>query len=290
MPADETALDEKHDTVRLGESEIFSQRRVGDSTQIDLTGAHMKNIALTSAIASMLLVAACGGGGDDGSAPAATGPTAEGLYSGSTGSGRGFTGLILDDGTYYFLYAAAGRPNLISGVVQGNGTSNAGSFSSGNTRDFSIEDQEVYTATVSASYVARQRLEGRIDYGALGSETFSGTYDTDYERVPTLIALAGTYAGQVASSDGVENATVSVTSAGAVSATGASGCRVSGSAAPRARGNAFDLSLRFGGQPCLFANQTLNGMAYYDTDKRTLYGAAPNAARDDGVLFVGNRR
>jgi hypothetical protein len=59
--------------------------------------------------------------------------------------------------------------------------------------------------------------------------------------------------------------------------------------APRARGNAFNVSLTFGGAPCLFANQTLTGIAYFDATTRVVYAAAPNANRTDGVLFVGTK-
>ena len=120
------------------------------------------------------------------------------------------------------------------------GASNAGTFSSGNARDFNLEGLGVLAATVSASYVAKQSLNGTVSYSAGGTTSFSSTYDTNYEAVPSLAALAGTFAGQVASSAGNENATVTISSAGAISGSGASGCAVSGSASPRTRGNAFN--------------------------------------------------
>ena len=194
---------------------------------------------------------------------------------------------MLDDGTYYVLYSPVGSPTAIAGVVQGTGTSNVGLFSSSNARDFNLEGLGVLSASVSASYVAKQSLNGTVSYSPSGTTSFSSTYNANYESVPSLATLAGTFAGQVASSAGAENATVTISSAGAISGSGASGCGVSGSASPRARGNVFNISLTFGGAPCLFANQTLAGIAYFDSAAKRLYAAAPNAGRTDGVLFLG---
>jgi hypothetical protein len=246
-------------------------------------GSRIKN--LLALAAASVFFSGCGGG--DSIPPSVAASSAEGLYSGTTTTGRNVTGLVLDDGTYYVLYSPVGSSTAIAGVVQGTGTSNAGTFSSGNTRDFNLEGLGVLSATVSASYVAGQSLNGTVSYSVGGTTSFSSTYNADYETVPSLAAIAGTFTGQVASSAGAENATVTISSAGAISGSGASGCAVSGSASPRARGNVFNASLTFGGAPCLFANQTLSGIAYFDSTARRLYAAAPNSGRTDGVLFVG---
>jgi hypothetical protein len=247
--------------------------------------SHFKKLLALAAAGGF--VAGCGGGGGDSDPPPVAATSAEGLYSGTTTSGRAVTGLVLDDGTYYVLYSPVGSSTAIAGVVQGTGTSNAGTFSSGNARDFNLEGLGVLAGTVSASYVAKQSFNGTVSYSAGGTTSFSSTYDANYEAVPSLAALAGTFAGQVASSAGNENATVTISSAGAISGSGASGCAVSGSVSPRTRGNAFNVSLTFGGAPCLFANQTLTGIAYFNATTKQLYAAAPNAGRTDGVLLVG---
>ena len=221
--------------------------------------SHIKKIL--GLAAATVFVAGCGGGGGGGGD---SDSSAEGLYSGTTTTGRAVTGLVLDDGTYYVLYSPVGSSNVIAGVIQGTGTSNAGTFSSGNARDFNLEGLGVLAATVSASYVAKQSLNGTVSYSAGGTTSFSSTYDANYEAAPSLAALAGTFAGQVASSAGNDNATVTISSAGAISGSGASGCALSGTVSPRARGNAFNASLTFGGAPCLFANQTLTGIAYFN--------------------------
>jgi hypothetical protein len=246
------------------------------------------NATLQFSVLAVVIAAlsGCGGGGGD-SPPASATSTAEGLYTGTTTTGRNVTGLVLDDGTYYVLYSQISNANVIAGVVQGTGTSNAGTFSSGNARDFNLEGLGVLSASVSANYVAKQSLNGAVAYSAGGTTSFTSNYDATYEAAPSLAALAGSFSGQVASSAGTESATVAVSSAGVISGSGASGCAVSGSVSPRARGNAFNVSLTFGGTPCLFANQTLSGVAYFNSAAKRLYAAAPNASRSDGVLFVG---
>jgi hypothetical protein len=51
----------------------------------------------------------------------------------------------------------------------------------------------------------------------------------------------------------------------------------------------FNISITFGGAPCLLANQTLSGIAFFDSIDKRLYVATPNPARTDGVLFVGTK-
>ena len=179
------------------------------------------------------------------------------------------------------------NPVVIGGIVQGSGTSNNGSFSSTNARDFNLEGLGVLNATVSASYNARQSLNGLVSYASGGATTFTSTFNAAYDTTPSLAAVAGTFTGQVAFSQGVENATVTISPNGMLSGTGASGCTVSGNVATRTRGNVYNLILAFGGAPCFFANQTMNGVAYYDSVAKRVYGATPTSTRTDGILFVG---
>jgi len=58
---------------------------------------------------------------------------------------------------------------------------------------------------------------------------------------------------------------------------------------PRAHGNVFNISISFGAAPCLFTNQTLSGVAFFNPNAKRLYAATPNATRTDGALFVGTK-
>ncbi len=242
---------------------------------------------LSALIAAGMCASGCGGG-FDATAPASTG-SAQGLWIGSTNTGRTVTGLVLSDGTFYLLYSPVGNSTTIAGVFQGTGSSSLGKFSSSNARDFNLEGLGVLAATVSASFAPKQSLNATVSYASGGVVTTTGTYDTDYETAPSSVTLAGTYAGQVVTSAGIENATLVASTTGALSGASTSGCAVSGNAAPRADGNAYNISITFAGAPCIFANQTFSGIGYFSSITKRLYAAAPNAARNDGVLFVGTK-
>jgi hypothetical protein len=250
----------------------------------------MNRFLLVSSLVAVSLVAtSCGGGGGGSAPPPATDTTAQGLWIGKTSTNRTVTGLVLSDGTYYVLYSSTFNSALIGGVVQGTGTSTAGTFSSNDARDFNIEGAGVIPATITATVAAKQSFNGSINYPNSATVSFTSTYDASYEATPLLATVAGTFTGQIASSAGVQTATVTVSPTGAISGEG-SGCATTGTATPRADGNAYNVSLTFGALPCLFANQTLTGIAYFDAVTRRLYAAAPNAARTDGILFAGLKR
>ena len=216
-------------------------------------------------------------------------PTAEGLWTGTTNTARTVTGLVLDNGTFYFLYSPPNQPLRIGGVVQGTGTSSNGAFTSNDARDFSVEGAGTLPATVAGNYVARQTLGGNITYiPTSNTVAFNTTFDSTYDITPTLVVVAGVYAGQLGNSQGVETAALTISpTTGAISGSSNSGCTFSGTVAPRASGNVYDASIVFGPAPCFFANQTLSGIAYYKASVRALYVTAPNAGRTDSVLFVG---
>ena len=125
--------------------------------------AMQKHLASILGVALAVTVGGCSGDNDSNSppAPAPTASSAEGLYSGSTDTNRTMTNVVLDDGTYYFFYSVPANPALLAGVVQGNGTSNNGSFTSATAKDFNLEGPGVLSATIAASYTERQSLNGR---------------------------------------------------------------------------------------------------------------------------------
>jgi hypothetical protein len=247
-----------------------------------------KFLLVSSLVAASLVAVGCGGGGGGAGPTPATNTTAQGLWSGKTSTNRTVTGLVLSDGTYYVLYSSIGNAAIIGGVVHGTGTSTAGTFSSTDAKDFNIEGAGVVPATFSATVAAKQSLNGSINYSNGATSSFTSTYDPSFETTPLLATVAGTFTGQVASSAGVQAATITVSTTGAISG-GASGCATTGTATPRTDGNAYNVSLTFGASPCLFANQTLTGIAYFDASTKRLYAATPNAARTDGVLFAGSK-
>ena len=250
-----------------------------------------KHLVSILGIALTLTVGGCGGDSDSTPAPTPTpaASSAEGLWSGSTNTNRTIGGVVLDDGTYYVLYSVPANPNVLAGMVQGNGTSNNGSFTSANARDFNLEGFGVLSATISGSYAERQSLSGSITYSGGGVTTFTSTFDPAYDTTPSLASLAGTYTGQAGSIGGVQSATVTVAATGVFTGVEADGCSFTGTATPRVRGNIFDQSVTFGGAPCEFAGSTLVGIAYLDVPNHRLYGAAPASNRTNAVIFSGTR-
>lgn len=239
----------------------------------------------------VLFVTACGGGGGDGGVSGPAGPSpAEGLWYGTTNTNRSVAGIVLDDGTFYVLYSLSGSPNYIAGVVQGNASASNGTYSSSNAKDFNFGDGiGIVNVSLSGTYTTKQSFTGTAVYGGnLGTTTFSTLYSSDYEITPTLSAIAGTYTGQMVASAGYGSATISISTGGSISGNNG-GCTVAGTVTPRSRGNVYNGSITFGGSPCVYPNQSFSGIIYYDADYQAIYAIVPNAARTDGILFVGSK-
>lgn len=236
---------------------------------------------------STAFLAACGGG-SDGANDDVTTANPTGIWTGSTSTDRSVTGVVLGDGTYYVLYSQVGVPGAIAGVLQGSGSTSGSTFSSVNGKDFNFEEGGVFDATVSATVSTQQAFNGTVSY-SLSSQTRQLT--TNHNAISaspaSLSAVQGTYSGNVVTSAGSESATLNVTLDGNFSGTGTSGCAVSGSVTPRTDVNAYNISVSFGPFPCLFADQTFSGVALLEGN--LLRAAAPNNARTDGILFIGNR-
>ena len=236
-----------------------------------------------------LALTACGSSGGNDAAGAPEGPnSAEGLWSGSTNTSRSVTGIVLDDGTYWILYAVPHASSLIGGVVQGTGTALNGSFSSTDGIDFNVEGQGITSATVSASYMVRQSLNGSVTYPGLNQAyTFTSSYNSDYDQTPSASAIAGTYTGVASVSSSNELTTIVISSLGVVAGTGTGGCKFVGSAQPRAKGNLYDVSVVFGGGVCPGGASAVYGIGYLDASAKRLYLAALNKSRSDGLIFTG---
>lgn len=254
---------------------------------------------ITTSFVSLFVLAslaACSGEGD--TSPPSPAPlpaaTAEGLWLGATNSNpsRTVTGVVLDDGVYWFLYSVAGNSSIIAGVVQGVSTSQNGVLNSANATDFSIERTPlILNPSVDGSYTMKQSLSGTISYTNPNTQnTFTTTYDSNYELVPDITAMAGTYTGPVALNETVE---VTVSPNGditghSISTPPATQCTFIGSFKPRTHGNVFDVSITFGGQAlCSNGNGTVNGIGFLHAGK--LYSAALNHDKTNGVVFIGTK-
>jgi hypothetical protein len=243
---------------------------------------------LTIASFVMIFLTACGGGGGGGDSSNVA-QESEGLWDGTTNTGRNASAIVFNDGTYYMVYT--GEQNLnVSGVIQGSSSMNGSTFTSTDAKDFNLEGFGVLSAQVSGTVLSKQTMNTNITYDVGGTVSFTGSYNSDYELQPLLSNLAGQFSGQVASSAGVENADLTISPDGSMTGTSNSGCSLTGTAYERTDGNAFNISVTFANNVlCAFPGETFEGIAYYDTNDNSLFSAAPNASRDDGVIFVGTK-
>jgi hypothetical protein len=236
-----------------------------------------------------LAISACGGGGSSGSSgpPVDMSGTAEGLWNGTTGDGRTIAGLVLNDGSYWFIYTAVGNSAVIGGAVQGDGSSSSGKFSSSNGVDFNLEGLGVNDFSFSGTYTQKSQIDGTLTYTGGTTNTLSGMYDTDYDLTPSVAMIAGNYSGSAATAGGVEAATVSIAAGGAIVGTGVSGCSFTGMATVHPTGNVYDVTVTFGGGVCSNGTDTVTGVAYYVAAQNELVSAALNSGRTNGFLFEG---
>lgn len=251
-----------------------------------------RNLTLIQVFGLLFLasLAGCSGDGDTSTPPPASSPaaSAEGLWNGTTNTGRTVTGVVLDDGGYWFLYSVVGNSSIIAGVIQGDSSSSNGILTSSNATDFSVERATpILNPTVEGNYTVKKSLSGTISYQNT-KDTFTTTYDSDYDLTPDVNTVVGTYIGPVAVN---ETATVAVSPAGGISGTSSTGCTFIGSFSPRTNGNAFDVAITFGGQPaCGNGSDTVRGVGLYDIANKRLYSAALNTAKSNGFVFIGTKQ
>lgn len=239
-------------------------------------------------LASGVALSGCGGslGGTLGQAS-----TAEGLFTGSTNTNRATVKFVVNTGAYYLFYSAANNPGVIAGAVQGSSSQSNGSFSSGDAIDVNLEGQGVLPATVAGTYVTAQSFSGTVTYTS-ATQTFSltDTYSpTGYQAAANLATLAGTYIGKGGTSATGEAHSLSISTTGAVTGSGAGGCAYSGTALPLVKGNGYVFAISFGAAPCAFPNLTISGLAYLDSENKRLYATGLLPDKTDGFVFSGTK-
>lgn len=283
-----------------------------------------KTIGLIGALLTSTLLGACGGGGGGGATVSAStgsdssgnlgssgsinvgnnngngsgnsGPvqlaSAEGIYEGSISNGRSNLTLILENDQYYSIYGRTlNGLFLVEGLVQGNGTSSNGSYTSSDLRDFYINDTPI-TGTLTASYVPAVRISGSTTENNV-TVTFTGQAlslsNYLYNSAPSLANITGNW-----SLNTLDGRLVSVSIANTGAFTGSSdGCAYSGTIAPRSSGkNVFDVNVSYGPAPCALAGQTVSGIAVdfvTGNGKRQLVVATVNPSRSNAVVLIGQR-
>lgn len=143
---------------------------------------------------------------------------------------------------------------------------------------------------VSASYRTRASLQGTVTPQSGGAPvTFSAGFEPSYDTPATAAAVQGTWRGRLSSG---ESYAINVTTSGALSGAGSSGCTFTGSIAPRAGGKAvYDVSVTFNGGVCLLGTQTIRGIGVIGgaSQQPALFTAALNATRSAGFVLIASR-
>lgn len=251
-----------------------------------------------SALLACVALAGCGGGSDSPApapAPVVVGPTAEGVYSGTiTGAkSTGFQLLVLENGDFWTLYGNQSSTQfLVSGIIQGSGASNNGSFTSTNLKDFGVTPS--LAGTLKATYDATAKtITGTVTAGAdtasfNGGPTANSLYN--YTVAASLTNIAGSW---VTTSTSGETVSVNIATTGTFSAASSGGCKFSGTITPRPSGkNVFDTQMTFGPAPCGLPGQTASGIALsypLASSKTQLVLAQVDSTRTYGSAAFGTR-
>lgn len=252
------------------------------------------------ALAILILLVGCGGGGSSSNNSSNTTTStsqsnvghAQGVYSGTTSSSFTFETIVLPNDVFYGIYGTvSGNLLLVDGMVTGQGSSGATTFTA-NINDF-LFNGTVNSGSVNATYVAGSSINGTVAETGSPAVTFSGAAipatQFNYNSAASLSQISGSWTGTLL--DG-STATVSVQSSGSFSGTD-SGCNFSGTITPDSSGkNFFNITLTFGGSPCLRPGQSATGIAVdyllaNGVNRQLL--AAGTSGSTFGAVFVATR-
>lgn len=252
------------------------------------------NSAASFAVVCLTAVlASCGGGGSTDSSGATT-SDAEGVYGGTISGGASpeFQLLVLPDGSYWSMYGRrVANKFLVSGFIQGTGTTANGTFSSTNAKDFGLFP--AVSGSINATYnTAAQTISGTTT-SATGSASFSGGPISgslyNYKTAADLASISGNWNG---ANIGGETVVITVSTSGAVIASSSGGCNATGTVTPRSDSrNVFTIAL-LQGNGCALQGQTVRGIVLVyplASGATQLVGAVVDDARTAGTAVFANR-
>ena len=194
---------------------------------------------------------------------------------------------MLENDQFWGLYGAqVGETFQVTGFVQGQGSSNNGTFVSADSKDFGFSPPG--SAPVNATYT----VAGNIT-GTAGSAAFSGAPIpiTHYNYNTPALVSAITGAWSLSATNGA-TISMNIGTTGTFTAT-SGGCAMTGTIVPRASAkNVFDATLTFGAAPCANPGVTGTGIALTyptNTGGHQLGIIGMNSARTQGLAMFGTR-
>lgn len=241
-----------------------------------------------------------GGNGGNGAAssPSSLGTNAaQGFYVGKLANGYAHRTFVLDNGQYYTIYGPdVGGIFAVSGLLQGSGQANNGSFTSTDLKDFYSIRAQVISGSLNASYTPGGNFNATVNEGSIGM-TFTGTADSPWLKYNSPASLAdiigawslGTLWGFGGTRDRVA---LNIANDGAFTGTHG-GCSFNGTIAGRVSGkNVFDVTINYGAPPCSPPNRSGYGIAFTyhaGNGRRQLTFAGVDGPRQFGILMYGDR-
>lgn len=258
---------------------------------------------LTAALVLAVFLSSCGGssnnsnGGSGGGGNSGTPGQAQGVYEGTTSTGATFNAIDLPNDTFYAVYGTqVGTVLYICGLATGQGQSNNGNYTATETDfDYCVNgSQTVYTGNVTATYTTGVSMNGSLSETGNNPITFTSSVPPgtqfNFNTAASFSTISGSWDGQL--TDG-ESATVNIDSAGNVTGSSSVGCSFTAKMTPDTSGkNFFDISLTFGGSPCVFANQGASGIGvdYLLSDGLTTqFIAGVSSGSTFGIVFTAQR-
>jgi len=246
---------------------------------------------LSSLGLAILLTGCAGSNSMSTSTPPPTGNQAPGVYQGTLSNGDSFEAIVAPNDDLFAIYGTTSGATLtINGFINGPGQENGNTYSV-TTNDFYYTGS-VITGTLTGTIAAGASLNGTITEGSTSltfTDTVPPTSTFNYNTAANLSSVTGTWSGFLL--DG-ETATVTIDSSGAISGLSQFGCSFTGTAAADSSGkNFFDVSLTFGGAPCLIAGGTATGIAIdallSDGTTHELLAGVTTGAKSAGTVFIG---
>ncbi|NML47344.1 hypothetical protein HHL11_26585 [Ramlibacter sp. G-1-2-2] len=233
--------------------------------------AKQRIAVVIAAVTVSLGLSSCGGGGAD-----------AGIWEGTLDGNRPVLSIVLGDGTYYMKYAGAG--GTLGGLVVGTGDLNGNRYTSSDGVDyhFAYPPQAPSPATITGKLKGFTVLDG-----AMNTTPLSLKHQRQFDPDGKLRDLAGSYPGTVTFSLGLRTTTFVVTADGNLSTT-LNGCTITGHVVPR-WDDAFDLSVTFGGAPCVFPGAVFSGALVYSHDLQQLDAALVNPTYGQAITFVARK-
>lgn len=256
----------------------------------------MKKVLGVSLLAFTL--AACGGGGggdssssnNEGNNPPVSKAEVKGIYTGKTNQAQNVIGLVDKNNKFWFLYTPP-YSNGITGFMTGDLTVSDNTVKTNKGKDFYFGGSAVYDTSIDGTFATKKSLNGTITYTPSNQVTFDTLYDAELNNsVSNLTTIAGSYIGQSAIVEGIEEATLTISNTGVISGKGQSGCTFAGKIEVEENAPYYNVDLAFGYSPCLLAGQSVKGVVYYDSSIKSLYAVAENSNRQNAVLYLGTKQ